>query len=150
VEAELAGLATSGATTLVGLMVSDAWERARDRLSAFFARGGDGRAVDAQREQLEASRAELVAARESGADGDETTADLADEWRARLRRVLRADPAAADELRALLAELAPQEAAGPTTVIHNTISGNAVVRGPAIQGQNFNGVHFGGGPPGRR
>jgi hypothetical protein len=39
VEAELASLAASGATTLVGLMVSETWTQARDRVARSFARG---------------------------------------------------------------------------------------------------------------
>ena len=139
-EAELAGLATSGATTLVGLMVSDAWVQARARLTAFFARGGDGNGVDSR---LEESRAELVAAHETG-DTD-TAADVADEWRARLRRILRTDPAAAEELRALLAELGPQARSGPTYVVNNTVSGG--VQHQVFQGQAIHDFTFTYGVP---
>lgn len=101
-EAELAALAASGATSLVGLMVSDAWAQTRVRVARFLARGEETGGVD---EELEASREELIAAR----DGDEpdVAADIEDEWRLRMRRALRADPAAAQELRLLLDELAP-------------------------------------------
>jgi len=130
VEAELVALASSGATSLVGLMVSDAWAQARGRFVRLFARGGaDGRTD----EQLQEAREELLTARESGYA--EATGDVEAEWRTRLRRLLHSDPAAADELRALLDELAPQAAGGTVVVVNNSISG--VAHGTVVQGQNF-------------
>ncbi|SHL95164.1 hypothetical protein [Actinacidiphila paucisporea] len=132
-EAELTALATSGATTVVGLMASDAWAQVRGRLARFFARGGEAGAVDAE---LEQSRQELTAAR--AADDDLAAGDVEAEWRTRLRRTLGADPAAAEELRRLLAELDPAGAAGqaPTSVVHNTFSGG-VNHGVVMQGRDF-------------
>ncbi|SEG56489.1 hypothetical protein SAMN05216223_106280 [Actinacidiphila yanglinensis] len=130
VEAELAGLASSGATALVGLMVSDAWGQVRGRLAAFFARGGDPGGID---RQLQDSHAALVGAREAG--DEDTAADVADEWRARLRRVLRADPGAADELRSLLAELAPGTSGGGVSIVNNSVSGG--IHHGIIQGRDF-------------
>ncbi|MEI7032234.1 hypothetical protein [Streptomyces pratensis] len=137
-EAELTALAASGAATFVGLMATEAWTQARGRLSRFLARGEDHTAVDAE---LEASRAELTAAR---ADADEAAAaDVEEEWRIRLRRALRADPRAADELRTLLDELAPLQPAAPSVSVTNTISGG-VQHGPVFQGQTFSGLTFNG------
>lgn len=128
-EAELAALASSGATSLVGLMVSDAWAQARGRFARLFARGGaDGRTD----EQLQEAREELLTARESG--DTEAAGDVEAEWRTRLRRLLRSDPAAAGELRALLAELAPQATGGTVVVVNNSING--VANGTVVQGQN--------------
>lgn len=141
VEAELTALAASGATSLVGLMVSDAWGQVRGRLAAFFARGGDGGTVGGQ---LDSSRAELVAAQQAG-DAD-TAADVADEWRARLRRVLRADPAAAAELRALLDEFGSPTGSGSISVVHNTFSGTAY-NSPVIQARDVNNLSIGGAWP---
>jgi hypothetical protein len=135
-EADLAGLAASGATTLVGLMVSDAWTQTRERLARFVARGADGSAAAGE---LAESQAELLSARESGDAG--AADDVEAEWRTRLRRLLRSDPAAADELRSLLAELGPLATGGPVVVVHNTISGG-VQHGPVVQGQNFSGLTF--------
>lgn len=135
-EAELTALAASGATTLVGLMVSESWTQARDRLVRFFARGGDDASAE---DELRLSRQELTAARESGDEGAE--ADIEAGWRTRLRRALQADPAAADELRDLLAELSPEARGEPTVTVHNTVSGG-VQYGPVLQGQNFSGVIF--------
>lgn len=130
-EAELTALAASGATTFVGLMATEAWTQVRGRVARILARGEDTEAVDAE---LEESRAELTAAR---ADADEeTAADIEAEWRTRLRRALRANPETADELRGLLAELAPQQPAGTTVSInHNTISGG-VYNAPVIMAQS--------------
>uniref|UniRef100_UPI001CA33DC2 hypothetical protein n=1 Tax=Streptomyces sp. WAC01526 TaxID=2588709 RepID=UPI001CA33DC2 len=50
---------------------------------------------------LDEARAELVQAREGGAD-EETEQELVGEWQRRLLRVLRDDPAAAEELRRVL------------------------------------------------
>jgi hypothetical protein len=136
VEAELAALAASGATTLVGLMVSETWTQARDRLTRFFARGGD---EDTAEEELRVSRGELVAARE--AEDEDAVADIEAAWRTRLRRALQADPAAAEELRALLAELAPEGNGPPAGTVRNSISGGTQY-GPVLQGQQFSGLTF--------
>ncbi|MEC3993847.1 hypothetical protein VSR01_09955 [Actinacidiphila sp. DG2A-62] len=140
-DAELAALASSGATTLVGAMVSEAWAQVRDRVAGYFARRG-GADPDAEPDaeaaavagELDAARDELTAARQQ-ADA-EAAADIEAEWRARLRRVLRSDPEAADRLRALLAEVEPlTAAAAPPAVhneVHNSITGGTQ-HGPVIQ-----------------
>ncbi|MFJ5305210.1 hypothetical protein [Streptomyces sp. NPDC088350] len=77
-------------------------------------------------------------------------ADIEAVWRTRLRRVLLADPEAAEELRLLLAELDPSAGSTPSVSVHNSISGG-VQNGPVVQGQNFSGLTFGGSgsvPPG--
>ncbi|MFC5722022.1 hypothetical protein ACFP1Z_17800 [Streptomyces gamaensis] len=136
-EAELAALAASGATTLVGVMVSDAWGQAKGRLAWFFARGGDEEAAG---EELSEAREELVAAR--AAEDAPLVADIEAGWRMRLRRVLQADPAAAEELRRLLAELEP-EGGEPAGGVRNSVSG--VVHGSVVQsGQIHGGISIGG------
>ncbi|WP_431042600.1 hypothetical protein ACQUSR_12195 [Streptomyces sp. P1-3] len=135
-EAEVAALAASGATTLVGLMVSDAWTQGRQRLVRFFARGGG---EDAAEEELRASREELVAACEAG--DEDAAADIEAGWRQRLRRVLRADPEAAAELRLLLAELDPESERQQTATVHNSVSG-VVRNGSVIQGHRISGITF--------
>lgn len=158
VEAELAALAVSGATTVVGLMASDAWTQVRDRLARFFARGGaaadDGTTRSAvptgdeaaALEELQLSRAELTAARASG-DVD-AAADIEAGWRTRLRRVLLADPAAAAELRLLLEELAPAQDRGSVSIVNNTINGG-VHHAPVIQSRDINSNTYHGGPAAR-
>ncbi len=76
--------------------------------------------------------------------------DIEAVWRTRLRRVLLADPGAAEELRLLLAGLDPNAQNDPSVSVHNSISGG-VQNGPVFQGQNFSGLTFGGPgsvPPG--
>ena len=107
-DAELVELATSGATTLVGLMVTDAWAQARDRFVALFGRGRPEELTA----ELEVVRGEVVA----GGDAAEATSELAP----KLRRALQNDPSLAAELQALMAEFAPN---GQSVVTVNVISG---------------------------
>ncbi|MEU9747200.1 hypothetical protein [Streptomyces niveus] len=138
-EAELVALATAGATALVQQMATDGWSAARDRVTAFFA--GRGTATpESVEEALETGRAELAAARRD--DDEQLRADVHAEWRARLRRALVADPTAAAELRALLAELTPQEPrAREVFDVRNTISGT--VNGPVVQAGRVDSPRFG-------
>ncbi|MXG28606.1 hypothetical protein [Streptomyces sp. YIM 132580] len=138
-EAELAALAASGATTFVGLMATEAWSQVRGRLARFLARGDDSGAVDAE---LEESREELVAARRSG--DEESAEDIAAAWRVRLRRALRDNPEAAGELRDLLDELAPHQATGPTVTVNNSTNGGTYY-GQVIQAHDIAGLTFHGG-----
>ncbi|MFD5720926.1 hypothetical protein [Streptomyces sp. NPDC127036] len=135
-EAELAALAASGATTLVGLMVSETWTQARDRIARFFARGSD---EDVVAEELRLSQEELTAARAS--EDELAAADVEAIWRTRMRRALQSAPEAAEELRLLLAELDPGLKTESAHSVHNSISGG-VQHGPVIQGQNFTGLTF--------
>ncbi|MFB7665389.1 hypothetical protein ACFC1R_15795 [Kitasatospora sp. NPDC056138] len=116
-EAEIAALATSGATTLVGLMATELWTQARGRFAALF---GRDRATEIA-EELDEVREDLRST------GNGTAA--AAEWARRLRRALAADPEAAEELRDLLAEFGP--AAEPGSV-RNVINGGTY-RGIVVQ-----------------
>ncbi|MFH9422589.1 hypothetical protein [Streptomyces sp. NPDC017529] len=142
-DAELTALATAGATTLVQQMVTEGWSQARARVAAFFSRRRGGGEEEALEGELEESRTELVAAQRSG--DEEGAADVAAEWRVRLRRVLRDDPEAAEELRLLLAELRPEAEAGASVrEVHNTISGG-VHHGTVIQAGVISRLTQGGG-----
>lgn len=136
---ELTELAAAGATALVTQMVTDGWAQVRDRVGAFFARrrGGDEEAVQGE---LERSRADLVAARDAG--DEDTASDIREEWRSRLRRMLRKDPQAVSELRALLDELAPSTGARTDGTVHNTISGG-VQHGTVIQAHTVGDLNIG-------
>ncbi|MGC0400423.1 tetratricopeptide (TPR) repeat protein [Streptomyces sp. SAI-126] len=125
-EAELAALAASGATTLVGLMISDSWTSAKERLTRFLARR---RSAGEAEEELQAASEELARARASGDTAAEE--EIEADWRQRLLVVLREEPAAAAELRSLLAEWAGH-------VSHTVISGG-VNHGPAFQGAQIHG-----------
>ncbi|MER6166702.1 hypothetical protein [Streptomyces violaceorubidus] len=100
---EIAALAGTAGTTVVTLMVTNAWESARDGLVALWRRVQPARA-ETVGEELEAGREELLLARQAG--DDEAEAGLAAEWQGRVRRLLLARPEVADELRTLLDELA--------------------------------------------
>ena len=146
-DAELTALAAAGATALVQQMVTDGWGNVRDRAAAILSRGREGETAPggpdeaAESAELETSRAELVAAQDAG-DAD-AAADVQASWRARLRRALRDDPAAAAELRSLLAELGPGPAAG-TAAVRNSVHGS--VHGVVVQGHTFGGRMTVGGP----
>ncbi|MFI6935296.1 hypothetical protein [Streptomyces sp. NPDC050287] len=137
-ETELMALAAAGATTFVQQMAADSWAQARDRIVAFFSRRA-GDEEDVIETELETSRGELTAARESG---DDRTSDVEAEWRTRLRRTLLADPAAAAELRAVLDELAPHGSSRQVAEVHNTVSGG-VQHGPVIQAGTVGSLTFG-------
>ncbi|MFB8243053.1 hypothetical protein ACFC58_41600 [Kitasatospora purpeofusca] len=122
-EAEIAQLVTTGATTVVGLMATEAWTQARSRLAALFGRGRDAEEVSAELEEI---RVEVVRA-----DGDaELVGDQAAELRNRLRRLLRQDPQAAAELAALLREFTPRQQ--PGTTVHNEMN-HGTIHGSVVQ-----------------
>ncbi|CAL9387258.1 hypothetical protein [Streptomyces sp. enrichment culture] len=141
-EAELVALASTGAAALVQQMVGEAWEQTRGRVAAFFARrsGQDVAVIDGE---LEEARAELVDAERSG--DDEARDEALTEWRSRMRRALRNDPEAAQELRALLDELKGTEAA-PRQIVetHNTMSHSTVHGGTVIQAGTVGSINSGG------
>ncbi|WP_149548392.1 hypothetical protein [Streptomyces marokkonensis] len=109
---EIAALAGTAGTTVVTLMVTTAWESARDGMVALWRRFQPARA-ESIGEELEAGRAELLLARQAG--DAESEAELTAEWQGRVRRLLLARPDVADELRGLLDELAPSLPDEPET-----------------------------------
>lgn len=106
----LAALWSAAATTLVTLMTTDSWERAKAGFAELWRqhRPEQAAAVEAD---LDAARAAAVAARQAG--DDETVAELAAEWRSRLRRAAEADEQAVADVRRLVEELRPLLSAGP-------------------------------------
>ncbi|MER5180728.1 hypothetical protein ABT009_20530 [Streptomyces sp. NPDC002896] len=142
-DAELSALAAAGATALVQQMVTEGWVQARGRAVAFFSRrrGGDETVVEGE---LEASRAQLVAAR--GAEDQDAEAGVQAEWRNRLRRTLRSDPTAAAELRALLAELGPEPSARRRGSAPDKVSGG-VQHGTVIRARSVGNVTIGSTRP---
>ncbi|OSP44265.1 MULTISPECIES: hypothetical protein [unclassified Streptomyces] len=112
---EIAALAGTAGTTVVTLMVTNAWESARDGMVALWRRFQPARA-EGIGEELEAGRADLLLARRAG--DTESEAELTAEWQGRVRRFLLAQPEAADELRRVLDELKPSvpEDPGPERI----------------------------------
>ncbi|MBO1420497.1 hypothetical protein [Streptomyces sp. FH025] len=102
---ELAALASSAATALVGRLAADGWDQARQAVVALWRRRHPERSEEAEvvEAQLVETRETLLAAGES--DGGQVEQELTVEWRTRLRDLLRADPSLAVELRRILAEL---------------------------------------------
>jgi hypothetical protein len=119
----------TAATALVGAMATDGWQQGRAALVRVWrrARPADVPVIESD---LEAVRAEVLAAREAG---DQETEDvLVAEWQSRLRRLLAADPVLGAELRRLVDEelgpLLPEDGREQGTVVQNaTASGNGRV-----------------------
>lgn len=101
-DAELGAILSQVATTVVQLLTTEGWERAKSALGSLWQRVHPDR-VAMLEDELADSRAALLAARE--ADDDQAERDLEGEWRGRLRRLVAADPRVADELPGLLQEL---------------------------------------------
>jgi hypothetical protein len=98
-DTEIAELASRAAATLVGLLTTDAWERAKVGLGALWRRAHPERAETIEAEIIDA-RSELIAAE---AAGDlQVERDLVDEWKTRVRRLLISNPDLAVPLRRLL------------------------------------------------
>lgn len=121
-DSEIAGLAGTAATTLVTLLTTEGWQRAKEQFASLWRRIQPERA-EAVTGELEATRDDLLRAQ---GDGDSRTeAELAAEWQGRIRRLLAAYPDAASQLRALLAELSAQVPPGPAVRQQAIASGNA-------------------------
>ncbi len=145
-DAELGALAVSGATTLVSLMVTDSWVRARALMGRVLARSGAETTVIAD---LDDARTRLLL---TGIPADEhATSGMADEWQSRLGRLVETGTLTGEDLRALetsLRQLAAAGADGPATV-HNTVSGGTQ-HGPIVQAGSVTGLAFPSVPYTRR
>ncbi|MFE1734567.1 hypothetical protein ACFW6X_31225 [Streptomyces bacillaris] len=108
----LLALATASANSLINLLTSDAWEKAKLGISRLFGRSDQGTAEEAGRE-LELNRQELLSS--ISRDDVETVDELRAAWRGKFRRLLSADPEAEEILREILTEWNPEEAQKLTT-----------------------------------
>jgi hypothetical protein len=112
---ELELLATTAATTLVGLMATDGWAQARPVFRSLWARLRPDRA-DRVAEDLDDARATVEAARRRQ-DADAEAAVLT-EWQGRLRGLLAAGAPAVAEVDRMVRELAPLlRATTPSTAV---------------------------------
>ncbi len=102
VDPELAALTSTAATTVVKLLATTAWEKAKSAIGGLWRRVHRERAETVQAE-LEEARAEVLAVRQVGDEQAEQA--LVGEWQGRLRRLVAADPQLADELRRVIAQL---------------------------------------------
>ncbi|WP_109005042.1 hypothetical protein [Streptomyces rishiriensis] len=145
-DAELAAMAASGATTLVSLMVTDSWTHARALMGRFLARAGaDTVAITG----LDDARARLLL---TGTAADERAASgIAAEWQTRLCGLVEAGALTGEELSALGASLRrlAAAAAGRPATVHNTVSGGTQ-HGPIVQASTVTGLAFPPDPSPRR
>lgn len=124
VDPEVTLLAQSAGTTLVALMATDAWHHVRDGVTQLWRRTQPERA-DIVVAELEAGREDVLAA--VAADDRQTLDELRLQWQGLVRRLLVAQPAAVEELRALLDRLDPDGSAARQITQHATASGKARV-----------------------
>ncbi|MGW1835480.1 hypothetical protein [Streptomyces sp. NPDC002067] len=122
---EIAALAGSAGTALVGALTTDAWHGVRDRFLALWRRARPEQEPGVARD-LDDTREELLAAPE-GPGRDTVAEGSGTEWQSRLRRLLTAHPELAADLRALVTDLTPPETPAPGVTQHATASGNARV-----------------------
>ena len=95
-------LVVTAANTAVTLLVTDGWQRVSTGLGDLWRQAQPNRASAVEAELLEA-RDQIVAARAAGpAQSREIEEALVDEWQARLRRLLAANPELVAELRRLV------------------------------------------------
>ncbi|AZS85952.1 hypothetical protein ELQ87_17930 [Streptomyces griseoviridis] len=129
---EMAALAGAAGSTLVTLLTTEAWQRARDGVVALWRRAQPERA-DAISAELDVTRDDLLTPQAAADAG--TREELAAEWQGRIRRLLAAHPEETQTLRTLLDELAPN-APTPSITQHATASGHSRVY-QAGRDQNF-------------
>ncbi|GAA3172078.1 MULTISPECIES: hypothetical protein [Streptomyces] len=142
-DAELTALATAGATALVQQMATDGWTQVRGRFAAFLARRRGTDDEETLRGELDASRDDLLTARQDG--DEESAADVLAAWRGQLRRLLREDPDAAGELAALEEEWRPAPEGVSVRDVHNSMSGT-MQQGVVIQAGVISELTSGNGP----
>ncbi|MFB9688328.1 hypothetical protein [Amycolatopsis plumensis] len=94
-DADLVALINSGATTLLGLMIKDAWARSKKTASRLFSHNEDV-ASSVESELDETSRRLRIA---FDSDDTDTQNEIATEWRSRLRRAVENDESLLDQLR---------------------------------------------------
>ena len=139
---EIQALVATGATTLVTAAATDMWGRlARPGFVRLFGRGR----VD--QEAVAARRLDALAAAVEGAPADqqvEVRAQQQPQWLTRLQDLVDEDPAAVDDLRALVAELAAELPTGSQLQVQNVIARD---HGRAFGVQNGNIIYHEAPPP---
>ncbi len=128
-DAELTTLISTAATTLVRLLATDSWERAKSAVGSLWRRVHPDHAAVVEAE-LADSRTAVLAARNTG--DDQAERDLEIEWRGRLRYLVASDPAIAGELSRLVQDLsaaltASQQVPGGHVEMHAHASGHGQV-----------------------
>ncbi|MGV9424456.1 hypothetical protein ACWDO7_09250 [Streptomyces sp. NPDC003656] len=111
---ELAAFAQTAGTTLVALMATDAFHRAKQAVIELWHRVRPAETA-AVSDQLEATRAALMQARAQG--DEEREGELAARWQERLALLFAADPRAIGTLQQAFVEVIPDGAAHDQTRI---------------------------------
>lgn len=138
----LMALAATGGNAVITAMATDGWEAFKDRIAKVFGRGTP-ELTQATVARLDQSRAAIEGV--GGADLDRVRTEQEVVWRTRLEDLLEQHPEAADELRALIAEVK----AGSTGTIQQRAEAfdqaQQAVLGQGTQIVNFGGQHGGTG-----
>jgi hypothetical protein len=124
VQPELTSVAQSAGTTVVTLMTTDIWQRAREGITRLWQRIQPHRAELVSAE-LDASREDALTA--TANDDQVMLGELRSHWEGQVRRLLLAHPEAIEELRRLLDELAPATPPQHVVTQHATATGRARV-----------------------
>jgi hypothetical protein len=122
VDAESAALASTAAATVVTLLTTDAWGQVKKEIGGLWRRFRPSHA--------DVVEADLTEARQEVLAGDEVVArTLVAEWESRLRRLLAADSAVADELARVISALAGSLPNGGSTTVtqHAQASGHSTI-----------------------
>jgi hypothetical protein len=122
VDAESTALASTAAATVVTLLTTDAWGQVKKEIGGLWRRFRPS--------QADAVEADLTEARQEALAGDEAVARmLIAEWESRLRRLLAADSAVADELARVIGTLAggPPGDERTTVIQHAESSGHGTI-----------------------
>jgi hypothetical protein len=138
-------LAGAGGAALVAAVATDGWQLAKRGFTHLFSRGDQHREA-AVAERLERTRAVVEA---GGDDGERVRAEQQVAWTVRLADLLTDHPEAAEELRALVAQVAA--AAGPRSAGHVVQHAVAYDRAQqAVQGHGQQSNVFGAVPASTR
>jgi hypothetical protein len=128
-DAEVATLTSTAATTMVKLLITDGWERLKTALGMLWRRAHPDQAATIEAD-ISSARAELLTAYQAGDTQAEQA--LIREWQARLYRVVVNDPSLQEELRRLVTELSSllpnvAQATGPDIEMRADASGHGRV-----------------------
>jgi hypothetical protein len=135
----LTTLASTGATALVTVMVTDSWESLRAKFARLLGRGDTSTEADAL-VRLDESRATLTSAITAGYL-EKVSSELQATWRVSLEHLLENSPEVVDELSALVAEAQDARTVAGRVEVHATATGQSQ---QAVLGQGTQNVAFGG------
>lgn len=132
-------LASTAGTTVVTLLTTDAWERAKTAVSTLWGRACPDRVETVEAELLE-TRELLLSTGEQADSGTPGFDEGIAEWRGKFRRLLITQPEFAQEVRRIVDEelvpALPASAQAAPVVFHANPTGNARVY-QAGRDQNF-------------